>query len=143
MTKEEWTYLYNGTISQAGDEPKLDTLMKTGDTGSTANSTICNEVKPLILASEKGIVDNEKRFFCINCSKFIEHEYVRSDSNDRPSVHHKNGHKHTVMFGSNIQRLLEFGTSQLGQITRYETAEMYGISVEELDQILANVGGDL
>jgi hypothetical protein len=68
---------------------------------------------------------------------------VSYDSNDRPFVHHNNGHKHHVIFGNDVQRLLELGTSQLGQITRYETAEMYGISVEKLNQILANVRGDL
>ena len=118
--------------NKAGEELKLDTLMKTGDTGSTANTTFCNEVKPLTL----GRVDNEKRFFCIKCSKFIEHEYV----NDRPKVHRKNGHKHTVMFGMDIQRLLEFGTSRLGQITIYETAEMYGIPIEKLEQVISNIG---
>jgi hypothetical protein len=85
----------------------------------------------------------KSRLYCIDCSKFTEDEVVRYDSNEYPIVHHSNGHKHHVIFGNDVQRLLELGTSQLGQITRYETAEMYGISVEELDQILANVGGDL
>jgi hypothetical protein len=42
MTDEEHAYLYNGTISQVGDELKLGTRMKTDDTGSTANSTTDN-----------------------------------------------------------------------------------------------------
>jgi hypothetical protein len=104
-------------------------------------------VSPLTLAndrtSEKGIVDNNKRFYCIDCCKFIEDEYMSCNSNDRPVVHHNNGHKHSVMFETDIQRLLEFGTSLYGESARYETAEMYGISVEKLNQILANVGGDL
>ena len=90
--------------------------------------------------SDEGIVD---RFYCIECPKCIEDEDVSYDSNDHPVVHHNNGHKHSVMFGTDIQRLLEFGTSWLGQSTRYETAKMYGIPVEKLAQILANVGGDL
>ncbi len=83
------------------------------------------------------------RTYCIDCAKSIEGEVVIFDSNDHPFVYHNNGHKHHVIFGNDIQRLQEFGTSQLGQITRYETADMYGISIEKLDQILANVGGVL
>ncbi len=81
--------------------------------------------------------------YCIDCSKFTEDQVVSYDWNDRPFVHHNNGHKHHVIFGNDVQRLLELGTSQLGQITRYETAEMYGMSVKKLDQILPNVVGDL
>jgi hypothetical protein len=139
VTEDDEAYLYNG-VSQVGDDH-----IKTEDTcpASNTENTTCNEVRPLTLAddriSEKGIVDN----YCIECSKFIEDEDVSYYSNGHPVVHHNNGHKHGVMFGTDIQRLLEFGTSWLGQSTRYETAEMYGISVEKLDQILAHLGGDL
>jgi hypothetical protein len=85
----------------------------------------------------------KSRFYCIDCSKFTEDEVVRYDSNDHPVFHHNNGHKHHVISEVVIQFLLELGTSRLGQSTRYETAEMYGISVQQLDQILSNVVGDL
>jgi hypothetical protein len=85
----------------------------------------------------------DNSMYCMDCSKFTKDEVVRFDSNDHPVVRHNNGYKHSVMFRTDIQRLLGFGTSRLGQSSRYETAEMYGISVEKLDQILANVRGDL
>ena len=81
--------------------------------------------------------------YCIDCAKFIEGEVVIFDSNDHPFVCHNNGHKHPVIFGNDIQRLREFGTSQLGQITRYEIAEMYGVPVEKLEQVLTNFREDL
>jgi hypothetical protein len=91
---------------------------------------------------EKDISGNKykSRFYCIDCSKFIADEVVGYDSNEYPVVHHNNGHKHSVIFGADIKRLLELGISQVGQSTRYETAEMYGISVEKLEQVLANIG---
>jgi hypothetical protein len=112
-------------LSQALAQFKLDTLMKTTDTSPTGNAT------------EKTSVDSRKRFCCIECSKFIEDEHVTYDWNDRPVV------RHNVMYGTDIQRLLKFGNSLLGETARYETAEMYGISVEKLNHILANVVGDL
>ena len=84
----------------------------------------------------------KSRLYCMDCPKFLD-EVVRYDVNGYPVVHHNNGHTHHVIFGNDIQRLLELGTSQLGQIARYETAEMYGISVEKLEQILANIGEEL
>jgi hypothetical protein len=84
----------------------------------------------------------KSRLYCIGCWKFIEVE-VRYDTNDYPIVHHNDGRIHRVIFQNDIKRLLELGTSRLGQSTRYETAEMYGISIEKLDQILANIGEKL
>jgi hypothetical protein len=81
----------------------------------------------------------KSRLYCMDCSKFIE-GVVRYDSNDHPVVRHNNGHIHKVIFWTDIQRLLELGTSRIGQSTRYETAEMYGIPVEKLEQVLANIG---
>ena len=89
------------------------------------------------IISEKDVVDNNKRFYCMDCSKFIEDEDVNCDSNDYP-VSHNNGRNHRVLFSTDVQLLLELGTSWLGQSTRYEIAEMYGISVQQLDQILAS-----
>lgn len=148
MTDEEHAYLYNGSVSQVGDDLKLDTHTKTEDTGLTAKTedTTCDQVRPLTSAddriSKKDIVDNEckKRFYCMDCSKFTKEEVVRYDSNDHPVVSHNNGHKHSVIFATDMKRLLELGTSQVGQSTRYETAEMYGIPVEKLEQVLANIG---
>jgi hypothetical protein len=85
----------------------------------------------------------KSRFHCTDCSKFTEDEVMRYDLNDHPVVSHNNGHEHSVIFGTDIKCMLEIGTSQLGQITGYETAEMNSISVEKLDQILANIGEDL
>ncbi|MGA9155007.1 MAG: hypothetical protein WBZ36_30860 [Candidatus Nitrosopolaris sp.] len=85
----------------------------------------------------------KSRVYCISCLKFTEDEVVRYDSNDHPVVRHNNGHKHHVIFRNDIKHLLELGTSRLGQSTRYETAEMYGISVEKLDQILASIRENL
>jgi hypothetical protein len=85
---------------------------------------------------------SKSRFYCIDCSKFTEDGLVIYDSNDHPVVQHNNGHKHHVIFGTDIQRLLELDTLQLDQIMRYETAEMYDISVEKLEQVLANIRED-
>ena len=133
---------YNGTVSQVGDELKLGTRMKTDDTGPTAKSTTDNTTCDLTddRSNEKDIVDNKKRFYCIDCSKFTEDEVVRYDSSDHPVVRHNNGHKHSVIFATDIKRLLELGTSLGGQSALYETAEMYGIPVEKLEQVLANIG---
>ncbi|MGB6531082.1 MAG: hypothetical protein WA323_16445 [Candidatus Nitrosopolaris sp.] len=83
------------------------------------------------------------RFYCIGCSKFIEGEVVRYDSNDYPFVHHNNRDTHHVIFEADIQLLLDHNNSTLGESARYELAEMYGVSVQKLDQVLENVGGDL
>ncbi|MGB6530273.1 MAG: hypothetical protein WBF33_19390 [Candidatus Nitrosopolaris sp.] len=96
------------------------------------------DTDPDIFAADGG--KYKSRFYCIDCSKFTEVEVVRYDSNDHPVVRHNNGHKHHVIFGNDIKRLRELGTSRLGQSTRYETAEMYGIPVEKLEQVLANIG---
>jgi hypothetical protein len=145
LTEDNEAYLYNGSVSQVGDELKLGNRMKTDDTGSTANSTTDNTTCNLTddRSNEKDIVDNKKRFYCIDCSKFTQDEVVSYDSNDHPGVSHNNGHKHSVIFATDIKRLLELGTSQVGQGTRYETAEMYGISVEKLGQVLTNIAEDL
>jgi hypothetical protein len=46
LTEDDEAYLYNRIVSQVDDELKVDILTKTGDTGSTANTTtentICN-----------------------------------------------------------------------------------------------------
>ena len=42
MTKEEWAYLYNRSVSQVGDDLKLDTDIHTVDTGLAANTTTEN-----------------------------------------------------------------------------------------------------
>jgi len=42
MTKEEWAYLYNRSVSQVGDDLKLDTDIQTEDTGLAANTTTDN-----------------------------------------------------------------------------------------------------
>lgn len=101
----------------------------------------CDNNQP-VKGHEKDISGNKykSRFYCIDCSKFIADEVVGYDSNEYPVVHHNNGHKHSVIFGADIKRLLELGISQVGQSTRYETAEMYGIPVEKLEQVLANIG---
>jgi hypothetical protein len=142
MTDEEYAYLYNGSLSQIDDQLKLGTRIKIDDTGSTANLTTDNTTCNLTddRSKEKDISDNKKRFYCIDCSKFTEDELVSYDSNDRPFVSHNNGHKHSVIFATNIKRLLELCTSLGGQSVLYQTAEMYGIPVEKLEQVLANIG---
>ncbi|MGA9150856.1 MAG: hypothetical protein WBZ36_09770 [Candidatus Nitrosopolaris sp.] len=142
MTDEEHVYLYNGSVSQVSDELKLGTRIKTEDTGPTANSTIDNTTCNLTdhRSNEKDVIDNKKRFYCIDCSKFTEDEVVSYDSNDRPVVSHNNGHTHSVIFATDFQRLLELGTSLGGQSAIYVTAEMYGIPVEKLEQVIVNIG---
>jgi hypothetical protein len=69
---------------------------------------------------------------------------VRYDPrSDYPVVHHNNGRIHRVIFEADIQLLLDHNNSLFGESTRYELAEMYGVSVQKLDQLLENVGGDL
>ncbi|MGC2575428.1 MAG: hypothetical protein WA364_28305 [Candidatus Nitrosopolaris sp.] len=138
MTDEEHAYLYNGALGQVDDELKLSIRIMTEDTGprATTDNTTCNLTDDR--SNENDIVDN-KRFYCIDCSNFTGDE-VSYDSNDRPVIRHNNDDKHHVIFGTDIQCLLELGSSLDGEITIYETAEMYDISVEKLEQILANIG---
>jgi hypothetical protein len=143
MTDEEHAYLYNGSVSQACNELKLDTHTKTEDADPTSNTdnTTCNLTDDK--SNEKDIIDSKKRFYCIDCSTVIEDEVVSYDSTGHPVVRHNNGHTHRVMFQTDIRRLLELSTSQHGESAIYETAEMYGIPVEKLEQILANIGEEL
>jgi hypothetical protein len=122
LTEDDEAYLYIGSASQVGDELKLGTDIQTEDTGLKANTTTENTTRNLThdRISENDIVDKET-FYCIDCSKFIEDEVK---GYDHPVVCRNN--KYRVIFGNDVRRFLELGTSQLGQITRYETAEMYG-----------------
>jgi len=56
------------------------------------------------IISEKDIVDNKKRCYCIDRSS-TENEVVGYDSNDHPFVHHSSGKKHRVIFWKDRSRL--------------------------------------
>ncbi len=82
----------------------------------------------------------KSRVYCIDCSKFTEDETVGYDSNEYPIIHHTNGNKHRVIFKNDIQFLQDLGTSLCGESARYEIAQMCCISVEKLEQVLADIG---
>jgi hypothetical protein len=65
---------------------------------------------------------------------------VGYDSNEYPIVHHSNGPEHRVIFRNDIQFLQDLGTSLCGESAGYEIAQMCGISVEKLVQVLADIG---
>jgi hypothetical protein len=94
--------------------------MKIEGTGPTSNNenTACNEGRPLTLPGRK-------RFYCIDCSKFTEDEVVSYDSNEHPVVSHNNGHKHNGIFATDIERLLELGTSLCGQVMKQLKCTVY------------------
>jgi hypothetical protein len=86
----------------------------------------------------------KKRVYCIDCFKFIEDGVVRDHPrNGYPVIHHNNGQIHRVIFEADIRFLQELGISVSGQSMGYEMAEMYCVSDDELEQVLANVGDDL
>ena len=88
--------------------------------------------------------EGKKISFCIDCLKFTEDGVVRYDPrNGYPVIHHNNGHVYHVTFEADIRFFQELGTSVRGESTTYEMTEMYGISPDGLEEVLANVGGDL
>jgi hypothetical protein len=89
---------------------------------------------------------SSKTVYCLDCSAFTKDGGVRYDPiMGCPVVDHNESvdRTHHVIFETDIQLLLELGNSLRGQVARYELAEIYCISSEKLDQVLANVGGDL
>jgi hypothetical protein len=85
----------------------------------------------------------DNAMYCMECSKFTKDEVVRYDSNDLPVVRHNNGHVHRVIFRNDIQFLLARVTPWRSQNELFEIAQMYGLSTQDLEQVLENVGVDL
>jgi hypothetical protein len=75
--------------------------------------------------------------------RLLEEAEVRYDTNDYPIVHHNDGRIHRVIFQNDIQFLLALVTPWRGQSALFEIAQMYGLSTQDLEQVLENVGGDL
>jgi hypothetical protein len=103
-------------------------------------SNLLADTDPDIFAADGS--KSKRRVYCIDCSKFIEAE-VRYDTNDHPITHHYNGHVHRVIFQTDIQFLLALVTPWRGQDALFEISQMYGLSTQDLEQVLENVGGDL
>jgi hypothetical protein len=104
-------------------------------------SNLLADTDPDIFAADGS--EYKSRLYCIDCSKFTEDESVGYDSNEYPIVHHNDGRIHRVIFQNDIQFLLALVTPWRGQSALFEIAQMYGLSTQDLEQVLENVGGDL